>query len=462
MSGGNGERGGKGEWKVLLVDDEKQALETYGAILREEGLPVLLAADGRETRAVIQDEERLGLVVLDLRLPDVDGLDLFRWVRKRVPDLPVVILTGYGSVETAVQALREGAYHYLTKPAEEEQWLSLVRTALRRKELEEENSSLRRQLRSAGGEGELLGDSPPMLEAYQWIRTVGPSQATVLVGGESGTGKELAARAVHHRSSRRDGPFVSINCGALPPTLLESELFGCEKGAFTGAVAARAGHFELADGGTIFLDEVGECSPELQVRLLRVLQEKEFQRIGGSRLRKSDFRMIAATNADLKEEIKASRFREDLYYRVNVVNFTMPPLRERREDIPLLAASFLEKYSRREGKRISGLSEECLGQLMKHDWPGNVRELQNVIERGVVVSQGDCLEADDLPACLRGGNGRQPPAADVLEGDHRLADIERMVIEATLRRHEHNKSRTARVLGISRKLLYSKIREYDI
>ncbi len=453
---------GKVEWKVLLVDDEKQALEMYGTVLREEGIPVLLAADARETREVIQGEERLGLVVLDLRLPDADGLDLFRWVRKKAPAVPVIILTGYGSVESAVQALKEGAYHYLTKPAEEEQWLSLVKTALRRKELEEENAGLRQQLRRAGGEGDLIGQSPPMIEAYQWIRTVGPTQAAVLVRGESGTGKELAARAIHQCSSRRDGPFVSINCGALPPTLLESELFGCEKGAFTGAVTARAGHFELADGGTIFLDEVGECSPELQVRLLRVLQEKEFQRIGGSRVRKSDFRMIAATNADLKEEIKASRFREDLYYRINVISITMPPLRERREDILLLATFFLEKYSRREGKRFTGLSEDCLGLLLEHDWPGNVRELQNVVERGVVVSQGDCLEARDLPACLRGGNGRQRLTSDILGGDRRLAEIEKIVIETTLRRHEYNKSRTAKVLGISRKLLYSKIREYDI
>jgi two-component system response regulator HydG len=456
------EGNGSGRRKVLLVDDEHQALQMYGALLREDGYQVVLAADGSEAKKAVEQEERLGLVVLDLRLPDVEGLELFRWIRQRMPALPVIILTGYGSVESAVQALKEGAYHYLTKPPETEQWRSLVKAALHRTALEEENAALRQQLRGAHGEGELIGRSRSMLDVYQWIQVVGPSQSAVLVGGESGTGKELAARALHGKSPRSPGPFVSINCGALPSQLLESELFGHEKGAFTGAVQPKAGHFELAHGGTIFLDEIGECSPELQVRLLRVLQEKEIQRLGGTRRKKTDFRMIAATNKPLEKEVREGRFREDLYYRINVIGFTMPALRERMEDIPLLAVFFLEKYARREGREMAGITEGALDLLMEHDWPGNVRELENIIERGVVVSCDDRLSPADLPTHLHRRVKAVPEGADLLGKDYRLAEIEKMVMAAALQRHGGNKSKVARVLGVSRKLLYSKIREYQL
>jgi DNA-binding NtrC family response regulator len=434
----------------------------YGSLLEEDGRPVLLAGDGREARETLEKEGDIGLVILDLRLPDVKELELFRWIRRQLPALPVVILTGYSSVETAVQALREGAFHYLTKPPEVELWRSVVRAALQRSDLVEEIARLRRRLRVAPGEKELVGRSRPMLEVYQWIRTVGPTQSAVLIRGESGTGKELAARALHGSSQRASGPFISINCGALPPQLLESELFGYEKGAFTGAVRSRAGLFEAADGGSIFLDEVGECSPELQVRLLRVLQEKEFQRVGGSSQRRSDFRMIAASNKSLEEEVEAGRFREDLYYRVNVISFTLPPLRARKDDIPLLAAFFLEQYSLREGKKITGVAEDALELLMEHDWPGNVRELENVIERGVVVSVGGRLDVADLPPPMQRHRNVLPEATDLLEGSRTLAEIEKLVMTVTMERHEGNKSRVARVLGISRKLLYSKIREYGL
>jgi len=448
-------------WKVLLVDDEQSALQMYGALLREDGIPVLTAATGERARAIAKNEARLGLVVLDLVLPDVEGLGLFRAIRGARPEVPIVMLTAFGSVDTAVQALREGAYHFLTKPADLEQWRALVRSALEKRSLEEENRTLRERLGEAGA-FELVGRSRAMEELRVHLAVVGDSQATVLVRGESGTGKELAARAIHRASARRAGPFVSLNCGALPAQLLESELFGYEKGAFTGAAGAKPGQFELANGGTIFLDEIGECSPELQVRLLRVLQEKEVQRLGGTRRVATDFRLVAATNRNLAEDIKAGRFREDLFYRINVIEVTMPPLRERREDIPLLAAFFLERFARRENKTCEGISGAALERLSAHDWPGNVRELENAIERGVVVGRGPLLEAADLPPQVRSTAEAAGPIADLAGRDLSLAEVEKAVIAAQMARHGGNKSQAARALGISRKLLYSKLREYAL
>jgi len=448
-------------WKVLLVDDELSALQMYGALLRQEGIPVLTAADGARARALVKSEGRLGLVVLDLKLPDVEGLDLFRSIRAARPEVPVVMLTAFGSVDLAVQALREGAYHFLTKPADLEQWRALVRSALEKRALEEENRTLRDRLGEAGA-GELIGRSRAMEELRAFLAVIGGSQAAVLLLGESGTGKELAARAIHRASLRREGPFVSLNCGALPAQLLESELFGYEKGAFTGAAGAKPGQFELAHGGTVFLDEIGECSPELQVRLLRVLQEKEVQRLGGTRPVATDFRLVAATNRTLVEEVKAGRFREDLYYRINVIEVALPPLRARREDIPLLAAFFLERFALREGKAFAGISGAALERLSAHDWPGNVRELENAIERGVVVGRGPLLEAADLPAQLRAAAACEQQLGYLAGSDCTLADVEKAVVAAAMARHGGNKSQAARALGISRKLLYSKLREYGL
>jgi two-component system response regulator HydG len=454
---------GKGAvpWKVLLVDDEQSALQMYGALLREDGVPVLTAATAERARALAKGEPRLGLVVLDLVLPDVEGLELFRELRAARPEVPLVMLTAYGSVDSAVQALREGAYHYFTKPADIEQWRATVRRSLERRSLEEENRALRERLGEAGA-GELIGRSSKMEELRERLARYGNSQATVLIQGESGTGKELAARAIHRASLRREGPFVGVNCGALPAQLLESELFGYEKGAFTGAVATKPGLFELAHGGTIFLDEIGECSPELQVRLLRVLQEKEVQRLGGTRRVPTDFRLVAATNRRLEEEVKAGRFREDLFYRVNVMDVAMPPLRERREDIPLLAAFFLERFARREGKALRGIAGAALERLSCHDWPGNVRELENAIERGVVVAPGPFIEVADLPPHLRPAAAAAAPAADFAGRDVTLAEVEKALVAAAMERHGGNKSQAARALGISRKLLYSKLREHGL
>ncbi len=448
-------------WKVLLVDDEQSALQMYGALLREDGHAVLTAASGERARALARGEVRLGLVVLDLVLPDVEGLELFRWLRSARPEVPVVMLTAFGSVDSAVLALKEGAYHYLTMPADIEQLRAIVRSGLERRALEAENRCLRERL-GEDGAGELIGRSRRMEELRAHLAVVGGSQAAVLIQGESGTGKELAARAIHRGSPRREAPFVSLNCGALPAQLLESELFGYEKGAFTGATAAKPGQFELAHGGTIFLDEIGECSPELQVRLLRVLQEKEVQRLGGTRRVPTDFRLVAATNRDLAGEVRAGRFREDLFYRINVVEVTAPPLRERREDIPLLAACFLERFARREGKPVEGIAGAALERLAAHEWPGNVRELENAIERGVVVSRGPLLEVDDLPPQLRPAPAATAPAIDFAGRDVPLAEVEAAVVAAALQRHEGNKSRAARALGISRKLLYSKLREHGL
>jgi len=448
-------------WKVLLVDDEQSALQMYSALLREDGIPVITAATGERARALVKNETRLGLVVLDLVLPDVEGLDLFHAIRAARPEVPIVMLTAFGSVDLAVQALKEGAYHFLEKPADLEQWRALVRSALEKRSLEEENRTLRERLGEAGA-GELIGRSRPMEELRNFLAVVGDSQAAVLVQGESGTGKELAARAIHRTSSRREGPFVSLNCGALPAQLLESELFGYEKGAFTGAAGAKPGQFELAHGGTIFLDEIGECSPELQVRLLRVLQEKEVQRLGGTRRVPTDFRLVAATNRNLAEDIKTGRFREDLFYRINVIEVTMPPLRARREDIPLLAAFFLERFARRESKTFEGISAAALDRLSAHDWPGNVRELENAVERGVVVGRGPLLEAADLPAQVRPAVACERSAVYLAGCDLPLAEVEKVVIAAAMARHGGNKSQAARALGISRKLLYSKLREYGL
>jgi DNA-binding NtrC family response regulator len=336
-----------------------------------------------------------------------------------------------------------------------------VRSALEKRTLEEENRTLRDRLGEAGA-GELIGRSRRMEELRAFLAVVGDSQAAVLILGESGTGKELAARAIHRASARREGPFVSLNCGALPAQLLESELFGHEKGAFTGAAGAKPGQFELAHGGTLFLDEIGECSPELQVRLLRVLQEKQVQRLGGTRPVATDFRLVAATNRTLAEEVKAGRFREDLYYRINVVEVAMPPLRERREDIPLLAAFFLERFARREGKAFEGISSAALERLSAHEWPGNVRELENAIERGVVVGRGPLLDAADLPSQVRPSDASPAQAADLAGRELPLAEVEKVVIAAAMARHGGNKSQAARALGISRKLLYSKLREYGL
>jgi two-component system response regulator HydG len=448
-------------WKVLLVDDEQSALQMYGALLREDGIAVLTAASGERARALAKSEPRLGLVVLDLVLPDVDGLGLFRAIRAARPEVPVVMLTAFGSVDTAVQALREGAYHFLTKPADLEQWRALVRSALEKRSLEEENRSLRERLGETGA-GELIGRSRPMEELRAHLALVGDSQAAVLVRGESGTGKELAARAIHRASSRRECPFVSLNCGALPSQLLESELFGYEKGAFTGAGGSKPGQFELAHAGTIFLDEIGECSPELQVRLLRVLQEKEVQRLGGTRRISTDFRLVAATNRNLAEDVKTGRFREDLFYRINVIEVALPPLRERREDIPLLAAFFLERFARREKKPFEGISGAALELLGAHAWPGNVRELENAIERGVVVGRGPLLEAADLPPQVRPAAGPPGLLADLAGRELSLAEVEKALVAAAMARHGGNKSQAARSLGISRKLLYSKLREHGL
>ena len=448
-------------WKVLLVDDEQSALQMYGALLREDGIPVLTAATGERARSLVKNEARLGVVVLDLKLPDAEGLDLFRAIRAARPEVPIVMLTAFGSVDTAVQALREGAYHFLEKDGNTEQWHAMVRSALEKRSLEEENRILRERLGETGA-FELIGRSRRMEELRAHLAVVGNSQAAVLVQGESGTGKELAARAIHRASPRREGPFVSLNCGALPSQLLESELFGYEKGAFTGAAGAKPGQFELAHGGTIFLDEIGECSPELQVRLLRVLQEKEVQRLGGTRRITTDFRLVAATNRNLAEDLKTGRFREDLFYRINVIEVTMPPLRERREDIPLLAAFFLERFARREGKTFEGISAAALDRLSAHNWPGNVRELENAIERGVVVGRGPLLEAADLPAQLQPAVACEAPASYLAGRDVPLAEVEKAVIAAAMLRHGGNKSQAARALGISRKLLYSKLREYGL
>jgi DNA-binding NtrC family response regulator len=456
-----------GEEKILLVDDEPNALIVYSELLREWGYDVVCAGGTLEAMEILRSDGGIVLAVVDLKMPAPDGMALFRWIKDHHPDVPVIILTAYGTIPSAVEAISEGIFHYLTKPPEPEQLQMVIKKAVTYVRMTREIKALRRKLEEASGSPEeMVGQSPAFSRALEMAGIVAVSEAPVLILGQTGTGKEMIARFIHRNSRRSAGPFVSINCGALPPSLLESELFGHEKGAFTGAVASRKGRFEEADGGTIFLDEVGDCSPDLQVKLLRVLEERTFHRLGSGRSIRSDFRLVAATNRDLVTGVRDGSFREDLYFRINVFEITIPPLKERMEDLPVLAWHFLKKSALREGRSVEGIEPSALEVLMSYRWPGNIRELENVIHRGIILADGPLLRDDHLPKHLR--DSRYP--ADWSEGaspwpvigSQTLSGWEKIIIRATLARNGGNKSKTARILGISRKVLYSKIRHHQI
>jgi len=438
--------------RILIVDDELVVRDSLGKWFTSEGYAAHPVASAREALEAIQQKD-FDLALIDIKMPGMDGMELQARLKEADPELTVIIMTGYASVETAVQALKRGAYDYITKPVDPDELSHLVGNALEHKRAHREVNRLRESLQEALPASGLIGSSPAMKKVTELIEMVAPTDATVLITGESGTGKEVAARAIHMAGSRRYMPMVTIHCGALTETLLESELFGFEKGAFTGAQYRKKGKFEVADGGTVFLDEISDISLKTQTDLLRVLQEHEIVRVGGNQPIKVDFRCIAATNKNLEELVKAGSFRPDLYYRLHVFAIELPPLRDRREDIPLLVCHFLRKFCTATSRPVPQISPEALDLLMGHDWPGNVRELENAVERALVVGRGEEIRASDFSFQFQAA-----PAA----GGRTLDDVERVHIERILRETQHNLSRAARILDIDRTTLYNKLRRYGM
>jgi DNA-binding NtrC family response regulator len=443
--------------RVLIVDDEANARTALAELLRDEGYAVETAADGFKALPKLE-EFAPDVVVTDLKMPGLSGLELMDKVRERDPSCITIVMTAFGAIETAVQAMRQGAADYLTKPVNVEELSLVLKRELERKRLRAEAGQLRERLSERHRISNIIGSSPPMQQVFDTVLQVAPSRASVLITGESGTGKELIAAAIHEHSPRSKGPFVKLHCAALAESLLESELFGHERGAFTGAVGRREGRFEQADGGTIFLDEIGEISPATQVKILRFLQEHEFERVGGNQTVKVDVRIVAATNRDLLQRVRDGQFREDLYYRLNVVSIDMPSLRRRPSDIPLLASHFLHKYARENGKTLEGFTDEALAQLAHYDWPGNVRELENAIERAVVVCKKTRVGVEDLTAAIAAAVHR-PDGMPAIPGAT-MDEIERYAILKTLEHTGGSTSRAAEMLGISPRTIQYRLQQY--
>jgi DNA-binding NtrC family response regulator len=445
-------------FRILVVDDEPTQLELVGGFLRKQGFEVAEAASGRAAVARFK-QEPFDLVLTDQRMPDLSGLDVLEAVRAASPDTAVVIMTAYGTIETAVSAVKAGAADYLAKPLNLDELLHRIHQIQDRRRLLTENRELRAALAERHRVEGIIGESGPMQEVLSVVRRVASSDATVLIRGESGTGKELIAKALHYASPRAASALVKVNCAALTESLLEAELFGHEKGAFTGAVTARKGRFELADGGSLFLDEIGDLPPHLQVKLLRVLQEREFERVGSSRPIKVDVRLLAATHRNLETLVREGRFRDDLYYRINVVTIQLPPLRERREDLPLLIDHFLRAFANKNGKPIRGLTREAREALLRYDYPGNVRELENLIERAVVLTRDDVVGLTDLPLTL-------DPQATEPEGGAGLVaaveGLERRMIREALAKADGIQTRAAELLGIGERVLRYKLKKYGL
>jgi len=447
-----------GKAKIVVVDDDATMREALRETLAGEGYAVLAVDNAIQAIAELEKQEA-DLVLADLTLPRVSGLELLDSIRRQWPGLEVIVITGQGSIETAVDAIKRGAYHYVTKPFTPDEIIHLVGQALERRRLVHRKERLEEEVSLLRGAHQLVGQSEPMRRINEIIQTAAGSDATVLVQGESGTGKEIIANAIHAQSRRTRGPLVKMNCAAVPETLLESELFGHEKGAFTGADRRRIGRFEQADGGTLFLDEVCEMHPRLQAKFLRALQEREIERLGSSATIPVDTRIIAATNRDLQKALEEGVLREDLYYRLNVILLRVPPLRERMDDVPIVAMHFLRKYAAREHSSMSSIAEEALNVLLSYSWPGNVRELENAIERAAVLGKGDQLRAQDLPPQVhRGGDDERP----LIPAHLTLEEIEKLAIAQALRLTGGNKSEAAERLGIHRTSIYDKMRRYGI
>ena len=433
--------------RILVVDDEASLREVLTIMLQREGYDVETAADGAEAQVLLREFD-FDLIISDIKMPRVSGLQLLGFVREHAPETMMVMITAFSTSEEAVEAMKLGAFDYITKPFRNDEIRLIVRNALERRALRQENKALHQELNQRYSFANMVGKSRPMQQVYELIRKVAASRANILVTGESGTGKELVAKAIHFNSERRDHPFVPVNCGAIPETLLESELFGHEKGAFTGASGQKAGLFEVANNGTIFLDEIGELPASMQVKLLRVLQEREFRRVGGTRDVPVDVRLIAATNKDLAIETKEGRFREDLYYRLNVIHIPLPPLRERIEDIPLLISHFYQSHAGHEVR----VSEAALRLLLDYPWPGNIRELHNVLERCLVLGSAECIGVDCLPPQVRGataGTASHELPEEGLDLDAYLAAIERELLLKALERSNNVRTRAAELLKMS-------------
>jgi two-component system NtrC family response regulator/two-component system response regulator HydG len=445
--------------KVLVVDDERNAREGLAQLLIEDGYEARPARDGFEALKAVE-EWLPDVVVADLKMPGMDGVELLRRAREIDRDVRFVMMTAYGTVETAVQAMKEGADDYLAKPIDVDELEVHMEKAIERRRLLAETRVLRARLRDRSRFQHMVGSSPPMQALFKVIEQVAPSRATVLILGESGTGKELVAHAIHQRSPRKEGPFVPVSCAGLAETVLESELFGHEKGAFTGATGQRKGRFEVADRGTLFLDEVGELDPGTQVKLLRFLQEHSFERVGGNQTIKVDVRLIAASNRDLEQAVQDRHFREDLFYRLNVVVVRVPPLRERKSDIPILVDHFIREYARENAKAVQEIEADALARLMSYDWPGNVPELENVIERAVVLSTTEVITREDLPEVLRQDMG-DPKAPSFFVPGTPLREIEKEAILRTLAHVGGNRTQAAELLGISVRNLQYKLKEYS-
>ncbi len=445
------------KFTLLIIDDEKNIREGLAANFEQEDYNVRTAATGSDGLKIIEKGD-IDLVITDLRMPGISGEEVLAKVSAETPGIPVIILTGHGSIDSAVDAMRHGAYDFLTKPLNLDQLNMIVKRALEGREMSLQHQRLKQELEGANGTKQMIGKSAAMRKVQEMVQKVADSKASVLITGESGVGKELVADAIHNLSSRKNNSFVKVHCAALSETLLESELFGHEKGAFTGADKLQKGRFELAHGGTIFLDEIGEINQGVQIKILRVLQEREFERVGGEQTISVDVRVVAATNRNLEEEVKASRFREDLYYRLNVIHIHVPPLRERKDDIPLLMSNFLEEFNKENGKSIQGVDSKAKAAMFKYDWPGNIRELRNCMESAVVLCSGKEIGLSDLPPSISQASAQE--AVSVPLG-LTLDEADRIVIQANLAANKSNKSKTAEILGINRRTLMRKLGDSD-
>ncbi|MFH0945445.1 MAG: sigma-54 dependent transcriptional regulator [Planctomycetota bacterium] len=445
---------------MVLIEDDDPLREALMEYLEDKGFSVLGARDGKEGLALLDSETVV--VVTDLKLPGMDGLDVLRRVKEVNPEIHVIVATGHGSVDTAVQAMREGAYHYVTKPINPTVLLKMVTDVAERRSLRQEVRALRARLDEKYGFDQMIGRSRAMLDVFDTIRHVAPTRATVLVTGDSGTGKELVARAIHQASTRKDKPFIAFNCAALPGTLIESELFGHEKGAFTGAMNRRQGLFGAANGGTLLIDEVSELDITLQAKLLRVLEERCYTPLGSTKEIRVDVRIVAASNQDLEQAVREHSFREDLYYRLKVVSIELPRLRDRREDIPLLAKSFLEAAIEEHGLRQLGLDGDAIRVLQGYEWPGNVRELKNTIESAAVLCRGDVIGVDSLPPSVGGERPASQTDVQLFHVGMRMDELERSAILATLEETTGNRTQAAKMLGISLRTLQRKLKEYNL
>ncbi|HOW88135.1 MAG TPA: sigma-54 dependent transcriptional regulator [Candidatus Omnitrophota bacterium] len=449
---------------ILLVEDEANSRKGLTQFLQGLDYDVLTAANGKEALELFK-KENPDLVISDIRMPEMDGIALLESIKAEAPAAKVILLTAYGSVEDAVKAMKKGAFYYLTKPVNLEELEFLVKKAFSSHQLEEENRELKQELlKERYDQGRLIAQSAKMKELLKTVDKIAASNASVLIEGESGTGKELIARRIHELSPRRIYPFIAVHCAALTETLLSSELFGHEKGSFTGAIDRKKGRFERAHQGTLFLDEIGEISRDTQVKLLRVLQEGEFERVGGTKTIKVDVRLIAATNKTLLNEVQQQKFREDLYYRINVIYLKVPPLRERKEDIAPLANAFIAQYAAQNDKKVRGIDKDALEALERYDWPGNIRELKNIVERMIVLSSGEMLTVDQVPEDILQGKVKiaRPNGNAVFQGVTKITEAEKELIRNALTETKGNKSTAAEKLGISRRTLYRKLEEYKL